>query len=123
MANILVVENKKEHSELLKKLFIHSGHEVTIVGSSEDGLRSMLADPPDIIFLDYRKLNCGAEYFLDEFPADYYDIPLILYSALEKELINPAISDFVMQPTVYLQIPFDIDELAKLVDLYTDRIR
>ena len=52
MARILIMEDDPHQSRLMRRLLEHAGHEITIAGDGESGLRTAMMAVPDLILLD-----------------------------------------------------------------------
>lgn len=52
MARILVVDDDPDFVEITRTILEANGYEVTAAASGDEALRSMRADPPDLVLLD-----------------------------------------------------------------------
>jgi CheY-like chemotaxis protein len=50
--NTLVAEDRADEAAALRKVLGRDGHCVRVAGNAEAALRAVLADPPDVLFLD-----------------------------------------------------------------------
>lgn len=114
-ANILIVEDDKATSELIKLLLAGRGHKVCgIVSSGEDAVSVTLKSKPDLVLMDIKingKIN-GIIAF--ELIRQLANVPVIFISAFaDTTTIDRAMKS---NPDGYIVKPFKSEDLLQKVE-------
>ena len=110
---ILLVEDEAALADVIARNFRARGHEASIAGTAEAALLAMAASWPDVLVLDVNLPDLtGWEILRRLTAADRQRIGVIVISA--APLSQKRIAEF--QPLRWLQKPFPMDALVRLVD-------
>jgi len=112
MYKALIVEDEKKSREVLKGLLEHYCPEVTVAGMAETvpkGVEMILAEKPDIVFLDIEMQSATGFDLLQQLEA--FDFEVIFTTAYERY----ALKAIKFNALDYLLKPIDIGELQQAV--------
>jgi len=86
MANILVVEDEKDCSDMLSRVLTRRGHRVVRAANGWEGLIAIDEQPIDLIVLDLMMPGMDGYTFLQILREDrkHTNIPVIVLTALER---------------------------------------
>jgi len=97
MKKILIIEDDFDLSEALKTKFVSEGYEVKVSENSELGLKSIIEDKPDLVFLDIMTHSLHAATFLQrlrELPEGKNDSKVIVLTNVDNEIIRQKLEAF-----------------------------
>jgi two-component system phosphate regulon response regulator PhoB len=112
MARILVVEDEEDLQEVLSYNLQQAGHEVTLVGTGQEGLAQLRAETPDLVLLDLMLPDmsgtdvCRA---LKSEPATR-NVPVIMLTAKGEEIDR--VVGFELGADDYVVKPYSMRELT-----------
>jgi DNA-binding response OmpR family regulator len=108
---ILIVEDDLDVADMLNAYFRVQGYEVFTVNWGEDGIRSCLADRPDIIILDIRLPDIDGYEVARRLRDNRRtaDIPIIFLT--EKRDRSERLQGLELGADDYITKPFDVQEL------------
>ncbi|MHB1131544.1 MAG: response regulator transcription factor [Chloroflexota bacterium] len=108
--NILVVEDENILRRLIVRNLASRGHTVRGAATAEEALRSLEADPPDLLLLDINLPDRTGWDVLRELRQRGQAIPTVVVSAVR---VGPArLGEF--QPLAYLPKPFPLEVLLRI---------
>jgi DNA-binding response OmpR family regulator len=113
--NILVIDDDKNATKLLKLNLEAYGFNVTIAITGRDGLAKAFADPPHAIVLDVRMPDLSGWQVCERLKNEprTTDIPVIFFTAYSQE------TDFQkskkLGAAIFLNKPLDPEELAEKI--------
>jgi len=112
---ILIIEDEREISIILKLRLEASGYEVIQAFDGEDGYEKAVGQQPDLILLDLILPKKGGLQVLDDLKADprHKKIPIILITGLAQELDE--VKDGALKADGYFLKPFDSIELMSAI--------
>ncbi len=115
MPHILVVEDEQHLAFGIKFNLEAEGYTVTTVGDGPDALeRLATATPPvDLVVLDVMLPDMSGYAVCETIRGDHNDIPVVMLTA--RTLVEDRIRGFDAGADVYLQKPFDLDELLSVI--------
>ena len=109
---ILIVDDQKLALDVLKRLLVRCGFDVTTASNGKEALAAFEADRPDGVICD-RRMPVMSGYALLRAIRDTYpeceSMPFIFLTALEDRRDWHSVVD--LRPTAYLTKPVDLDEL------------
>jgi CheY-like chemotaxis protein len=111
---VLVIDDEREHTEIMAALLRREGYEVEVALDAADGVARAVADPPDLILLDLWMPTVdglAAARLLREHPRTRA-VPLIFLSASDPP------GDL---PDLFLAKPFHAVELLELASATVGR--
>jgi two-component system, OmpR family, KDP operon response regulator KdpE len=121
---VLIIDDDLDFRVSMRSLLESSGYEVIEADSGAEGLRKVVEDKPDLIFLDIMMENDTEGYSVsyslrnrDEY-ASCRDIPIFMISSIEEspdERFAMADEAGLIQPDYYLTKPLDIPRLLELL--------
>lgn len=116
MNKVLVVDDEEDILNLVKTILVGNGYEVFTAKSGEEALTSAVRHQPDIIILDIVMPGIsGLEVCrLLKNRKDLEQTPIVVLSALDREIDKKYIEEAGADE--YINKPFDISELLKVVD-------
>jgi two-component system NtrC family response regulator len=103
MAKILLIDDDLEFGEAVQEALRALGHEVHCLGSAEDGLRRLAAEPFELVLLDnLMPRMCGLE-FLRALAERSLRLPVILMTSIHNDstaiqAMNLGASDYAIKP-------------------------
>ena len=112
-AEILVVDDQRANLALLRDLLGPRGFRVRAFLSPEDALRSSLERVPDLVLLDVLMPGMSGYAVCEAIREDGNTLPIVMLTA--RILVEDRIRGFDAGADVYLQKPFDLDELISVV--------
>ena len=114
MPHILVAEDEEHLAYGIKFNLEAEGYTVTVVGDGQAALARLAADPPpDLVVLDLMLPGMSGYAVCEAIRAHGSDVPVVMLTA--RTLVEDRIRGFDAGTDVYLQKPFDLDELISIV--------
>ncbi len=124
MSHILVVEDEEHLAFGIKFNLEAEGHAVSVAGDGQAALERMesAATPVDLVVLDIMLPGMSGYAVCEAIRAAGNDLPVVMLTA--RTLVEDRIRGFDAGTDVYLQKPFDLEELLSVVrNLLTRRSR
>ncbi len=123
MPRILVVEDEDGLRNSLQLELTRLGHECQSVESGNQFLRAIGEFSPDVAVIDLRLPDLDGLDLVRSIRADGVEIPIIVITAYAS--IPSAVAAMKEGATEYLEKPFDLDQLALVIErsLETSRLR
>ena len=123
MPHILVVEDEEHLAYGIKFNLEAEGYTVTAVGDGQAALERLAADPPvDLVVLDLMLPGMSGYAVCEALRSRGSDTPVVMLTA--RTLVEDRIRGFDAGTDVYMQKPFDLEELLSVVrNLLTRRGR
>lgn len=113
---ILVVEDEADVRDFVEVVLAAEGYRVVGASNGLEALEEVARHKPDLILLDMRLPTMDGWQFTKELHARHNgNIPIVVMTALQARQIAREIN-----AKGYLQKPFDIDELLKVVKNTSD---
>lgn len=114
MPHILVVEDEEHLAYGLKFNLESEGYAVTAVGDGQAALERLAASPPiDLVVLDLMLPGMSGYAVCEQIRARGGDVPVVMLTA--RTLVEDRIRGFDAGTDVYMQKPFDLEELLSVV--------
>ena len=115
MPHILVVEDEEHLAIGIKYNLEAEGLRVTTVGNGQAALAAVAATdaPVDLVVLDLMLPGMSGYAVCEAIREQGNDIPVVMLTA--RTLVEDRIRGFDAGTDVYLQKPFDLDELLSIV--------
>ncbi len=119
MLSAIIIDDEPKAIEVLEHLINHIGA-VNIIDKETNpnkGLRSIMVNKPDVVFLDMNMPEKSGISFLKELKELNVSIKVIVVSAFDKytfEAFKYSASDFLQKPVV-------LDELREIIDRLNDQ--
>ncbi len=114
MPHILVVEDEEHLAYGIKFNLEGEGYAVTAVGDGQAALERLAADPPvDLVVLDLMLPGMGGYAVCEALRARGSTVPVVMLTA--RTLVEDRIRGFDAGTDVYMQKPFDLEELLSVV--------
>ncbi len=116
---ILIIEDEKEISLILKLRLEAAGYEVLQSFDGEDGYEKATTQKPNLILLDLILPRKGGLQVLDDLKSDpkYRHIPVIIITGLAQELDE--VREGALKADGYFLKPFDsVELLATIKDCF-----
>ena len=115
MHKILVIDDEKEVTDLLRDFLSSRNYAVKTAIDGEEGLKMFDAERPDIVLLDIKMPKKDGFQFLKEVRASKKWIPVIIISALTE----PAnmLKGYNLEADYYITKPLNLPEILKAVNL------
>ncbi len=114
MPHILVVEDEEHLAYGIKFNLEAEGYEVTAVGDGQTALARLAATPPvDLVVLDLMLPGMSGYAVCEALRARGSDMPVVMLTA--RTLVEDRIRGFDAGTDVYMQKPFDLEELLSVV--------
>ncbi len=112
---ILIIEDEREISLILKLRLEAMGYEVLQSFDGEDGYEKVATQNPDLILLDLILPRKGGLQVLDDLKSDpkYKHIPIIIITGLAQELDE--VKEGALKADGYFLKPFDSVELLAAI--------
>jgi len=111
---ILLIEDNESLTELMEEIFRIEGYHSKCVPDIDNIFALLDEYMPKLVMLDYLlpNVNGGELCCQIKHHPDYCKIPVIIYSAFSKELIS--VDDYGYD--AFIEKPFDLNELLKIID-------
>ncbi|MGE5280100.1 MAG: response regulator transcription factor [Deltaproteobacteria bacterium] len=118
---ILIIEDEREISHILKLRLESAGYEVLQAFDGEQGYKMAVGQKPDLILLDLILPQKGGLQVLDDLKADakHRKIPVILITGLAQELED--VRKGALMADGYFLKPFDSLELMAAIAASFDK--
>jgi two-component system alkaline phosphatase synthesis response regulator PhoP len=115
MSHILVVEDEEHLAFGIKFNLEAEGHAVSVAGDGQAALERMesAAPPVDLVVLDIMLPGMSGYAVCEAIRAAGNDLPVVMLTA--RTLVEDRIRGFDAGTDVYLQKPFDLEELLSVV--------
>ena len=123
--SILIIEDESDVSQFFKMALEDAGYEVTVADNAEAAMKSIKANPPDLMTLDLIMPNqTGISLFKElRTSSEYKEIPIIVITGVDQDT-KQAFSHkhlfkklkIVHEPEAYLVKPVSSDTLTKTVE-------
>ena len=115
MAQILVVEDEEHLAFGIKFNLEAEGHAVSVAGDGQAALERLESPAPpfDIVVLDIMLPGMSGYAVCEAIRAAANDVPVVMLTA--RTLVEDRIRGFDAGTDVYLQKPFDLEELLSVV--------
>jgi two-component system OmpR family response regulator len=115
MSHILVVEDEEHLAFGIKFNLEAEGHAVTVAGDGQAALERMesAAPPVDLVVLDIMLPGMNGYAVCEAIRAAGNDLPVVMLTA--RTLVEDRIRGFDAGTDIYLQKPFDLEELLSVV--------
>ena len=115
MSHILVVEDEEHLAFGIKFNLEAEGHAVTMAGDGQLALERMAAAAPqvDLVVLDIMLPGMSGYAVCEAIRAAGNDLPIVMLTA--RTLVEDRIRGFDAGTDVYLQKPFDLEELLSVI--------
>ena len=114
MPHILVAEDEEHLAYGIKFNLEAEGYAVTAVGDGQAALERFAADPPvDLVVLDLMLPGMSGYAVCEAIRARGSDVPVVMLTA--RTLVEDRIRGFDAGTDVYVQKPFDLEELLSVV--------
>jgi two-component system phosphate regulon response regulator PhoB len=112
MARILVVEDEEDLQEVLSYNLRQAGHEPTVVGTGQEGLARVAAEPPDLILLDLMLPDMSGTDVCRALKSDpgTRQIPVVMLTAKGEEIDR--VVGFELGADDYVVKPYSMRELT-----------
>ena len=112
MATVLVVDDEHGVTDLFDVLLTTKGHRVLTAINGKHGLEMLAQEQVDLVFLDFMMPLMDGAVMLKFMKADptWQKIPVVLMSALPKEIIAQRCSGYVG----FLRKPFQTFQIENL---------
>ena len=122
MARLLLIEDEETLAKNIARFLEHSGWDVEIAGTAEDGLKRVAALAPDVILLDFslpRMDGLAALSILRERDPRSRIVMLTGQGSVELavDAMKAGAVDFLAKPVVLAQLKLVLDKLVKEVRL------
>jgi DNA-binding NtrC family response regulator len=111
---ILVVEDDQQLQTALTKALSQHGYAVTVARDGYEGLERMEREVPWLVLTDLNLPGKGGMDFLREVRTQGYHMPVIVMTAYGG--VDAAVEALKYGATDFLQKPFPLDRLEKLID-------
>ena len=112
-ATILVVEDRPEVAEVLRRTLVGQGYEVRIASDGDAGLALALAIEPDLVLLDVMLPKQNGFAVARELRRRAFRAPVLMLTA--RDAVHDRVSGLEAGADDYLPKPFDHDELLARV--------
>ena len=118
MANILVIEDESQLSELLKKMLMRDGHQVLIADDGVEGIKSFHQFNPDLIITDIIMPEKDGIEVIMEVLKENPNLPIIAISGGRRAVTADFNLDSAEMLGVkgILQKPFTHEQLQELIE-------
>ena len=114
MPHILVAEDEEHLAYGIKFNLEAEGYTVTVVGDGQAALARLAADPPpDLVVLDLMLPGMSGYAVCEAIRAHGSDVPVVMLTA--RTLVEDRIRGFDAGTDIYMQKPFDLEELLSVV--------
>ena len=123
MAKILVIDDKEQLRDLLKKMLTRDGHQVFMAQDGEEGVRSFYQFKPDLIITDIIMPNKDGIEVIMEFLNANPELPIIAISGGRRAIkagfnLDSAemlgVKGILQKPFTHQQLQYVIQETLNL---------
>ncbi len=114
MPLILLIEDDETIALSLKTFFTNKGYDFITSYRGKEGLDVALKELPDVVILDLRLPDIYGIEILKELKSNYPEIAIIIITGYGE--IKEAVEAMKLGAEHYFQKPFDLDELAIIVE-------
>ncbi|MEK7773706.1 MAG: sigma-54 dependent transcriptional regulator [Deltaproteobacteria bacterium] len=118
---VMVVDDEKDIRDALAGVFRDEGCSVITAGSSEEALRRLEADPPDLVLLDIWLPGMDGTEALREIKARYPDLPVIMISGHAN--IEAAVKTTKLGAYDFIEKPLSLDKVILAAEHAIDHRR
>jgi two-component system nitrogen regulation response regulator NtrX len=118
---ILVVDDEESICQSLQGILSDEGYEVRTVGSSEDALKSIEEDVPDLVLLDIWLPGMDGLDALKIIKTDYPQLPVIMMSG--HGTIETAVKATKLGAFDFIEKPISLEKVVLLVNHALDLVR
>jgi DNA-binding response OmpR family regulator len=102
MSRILIVDDDKSITSLLKKLLElePEGFQVEIASRGQQAVEQVNANPPDLIMVDRQLHDMDGIQLVAQIRKQYQDLPIVVASGMnvEKEALQAGADHFILKP-------------------------
>ena len=112
MSRILVVEDDDSIRLITELALVSAGHEVRAAATGYEALEHLTRESADLILLDLRMPLMDGTEFAREYRERAGAAPIVVLTAATER----AVSRKELSASRYLEKPFDLDELLRVVD-------
>lgn len=112
---IMIVEDKRELSELLKYIFEQFGYRVMLAGDGKEGLKLLENDMPDIIVADIMMPEMDGYTFVTrlEEKENTKNIPVVIMTAKGQ---TRELFEYKKNVSGFIEKPFQPEELKAIIE-------
>ena len=125
MANLLMIDDNPQNQTYLSRIIrLRTAHEFAVAGSGPEGIEKIVAQRPDLIFLDLFIPGIdGFELFnlLRDHPATH-SIPIIIHTAVPLDDVTQ-IRMRRIQPDAFIEFPVEASALVQTIEKALQRNR
>ena len=125
MANLLMIDDNPQNQTYLSRIIrLRTDHEFAVAGSGPEGIEKIVAQRPDLIFLDLFIPGIdGFELFklLRDHPATH-SIPIIIHTAVPLDDVTQ-IRMRRIQPDAFIEFPVEASALVQTMEKALQRNR
>ena len=114
MAQLLIIEDEPVLARSIRVALMQAGHEVTAVGTGEDGIQAAEANPPDIILLDLHLPGIDGLEVLRELRRRGSSASTIIMTAYGN--VDSAVEAMKAGAVDFLTKPLDLKELDLVIE-------
>ena len=118
MANLLMIDDNPQNQTYLSRIIrLRTDHEFAVAGSGPEGIEKIVAQRPDLIFLDLFIPGIdGFEIFklFRDHPATH-SIPIIIHTAVPLDDVTQ-IRMRRIQPDAFIEFPVEASALVKTIE-------
>jgi CheY-like chemotaxis protein len=113
--NILIIDDLADNRLILKIYLSKQGYNVSVAKDGAEALTMIATTKPALIISDIMMPKMGGFEFLETLKAKilFGNIPVILMSAKEKDLVTPVAKDLMAH--AFLEKPVDLAKLKRTV--------
>jgi len=116
MRTVLVVDDEYGIADLFEAILSDEGHRVLLAVNGKQGLETVAAQQPDLVFLDYMMPVMDGAAVLKAMIADpaLQNIPVVLMSSMPEATVAERCSGYV----TFMRKPFKIAEVINLTERF-----
>lgn len=114
MRHILVVDDDRHITELLRRALAHEGYTVAIASEGEEGLRAVIDRPPDLVILDVMMPGMDGFEVARRLREGGTGAPILMLTARDE--VADRVAGLRGGADDYLTKPFALDELVARVE-------
>jgi CheY-like chemotaxis protein len=109
---ILLVDDNRLLAKAITMSLSEKGYDVNVSYNGAEAVTYLFEEKPDLVLLDIRLPDCDGWFLARLLNRLGLEVPLIVISALEPDRAKVA----EVRPYAYIQKPFDMGELTKVVE-------